>query len=110
MADHHKLYIDGEWVDGAKGGTFASYNPYTGEVFAKVAAGEVEDLRRAIAAADAAFPAWSSTTPAEKAELFLKAASVLEEMRDEFVQTFVEEQGAAKFTCNFQVNFAGMLM
>jgi vanillin dehydrogenase len=49
-------------------------------------------------------------SPAEKAELFLKAASVLEDMRDEFVQTFVEEQGAAKFTCNFQVNFAGMLM
>ena len=110
MGEHHKLYIDGEWVDGAKGKTFDSYNPYTGEVFATVAAGEVEDLQRAIAAADAAFPAWSSTTPAERAELFLRAASVLEEMRDEFVRTFVEEQGAAKFTCHFQVNFAGMLM
>jgi acyl-CoA reductase-like NAD-dependent aldehyde dehydrogenase len=110
MADHHRLYIDGKWVDGAKGETFDSYNPYTGEVFATVASGEIEDLRHAIAAADAAFPAWSRTTPAERAELFLRAAGVLEEMREEFVQTFVEEQGAAKFTCHFQVNFAGMLM
>jgi acyl-CoA reductase-like NAD-dependent aldehyde dehydrogenase len=95
MPEYHKLYIDGEWVDGAKGATFDSYNPYTGEVFATVAAGEVEDLQRAIAAADAALPAWSSASPAERAELFLRAASVLEEMRDEFVQTFVQEQGAA---------------
>ena len=110
MPGYHKLYIDGEWVDGAKGATFDSYNPYTGEVFATVAAGEVEDLQRAIAAADAAAPAWAATSPAYRADLFLKAATVLEEMRDEFVQTFVQEQGAAKFTCNFQVNFAVMLM
>ncbi|MCL5735777.1 MAG: aldehyde dehydrogenase family protein [Actinobacteria bacterium] len=110
MAQHHQLYVDGEWVDGAMGATFDSYNPYTGEVFARVAAGEVEDLNRAIAAADAALPAWAGSSPAYRAELFLRAANVLEEMRDEFVQTFVEEQGAAKFTCNFQVNFAGMLM
>lgn len=110
MAEHYKLYIDGEWVDGAAGKTFDSYNPYTGEVFATVAAGEVEDLQRAIAAADAALPAWAEVPPGEKAELFLQAAAVLEEMREELVQTFIEEQGAAKATCNFQVNFGAMLM
>jgi len=31
------MYINGEWVDATSGEAFEDYNPYTGEVFAKVA-------------------------------------------------------------------------
>ena len=47
--------IGGKWVDAAGGGTFADLDPYTGDTVANVAAGDREDARRAVEAADAAF-------------------------------------------------------
>ena len=36
----HKMLIDGKWVEAASGQTFATYNPATGEVLARVAEGD----------------------------------------------------------------------
>ena len=49
------MLINGKWVDAASGKTFPTYNPATGEVLAKVAEGDKEDINRAVAAARAAF-------------------------------------------------------
>jgi acyl-CoA reductase-like NAD-dependent aldehyde dehydrogenase len=46
-----KMLIGGQWVDSASGKTFDTINPSTGEVLAKVAEGEREDINRAVAAA-----------------------------------------------------------
>ena len=91
MADHYQMYINGEWVDALDGETYESYNPYTGDVFARVAAGKRDDAKRAIEAAQAAFPAWSRTLPAERQMLFLKAAGILEGKRDEIVRIIADE-------------------
>ncbi len=46
-----KMLIGGQWVDSAGGKTFDTINPSTGEVLAKVAEGEREDINRAVVAA-----------------------------------------------------------
>ena len=46
-----KLFIDNQWVDSSDGGEFETYNPATGEVLAKVAAGSAADVDRAVKAA-----------------------------------------------------------
>ena len=45
-AKKHKMFIGGKWVDAINGKTFDDMNPYTGEVYAQIAAGKREDARR----------------------------------------------------------------
>ncbi|MBI3437935.1 MAG: NAD-dependent succinate-semialdehyde dehydrogenase [Proteobacteria bacterium] len=58
-------YINGEWRGSAK--RFPVYNPATQEVIAQVPDLGASDCEDAIAAADAAFPAWSAKTAKERA-------------------------------------------
>ena len=61
MTIKRDLVIGGEDVPALDGRTTEDLNPYTGEVYAVVAAGGAADVTRAVDAADAAFPAWSAT-------------------------------------------------
>jgi phenylacetaldehyde dehydrogenase len=83
-----KMLINGKWVDAASGKTFASYNPATGEILAKVAEGDREDINRAVKAARAAFDSgpWSRMSPAEKGKLIWKLADLIEKHQEEFAQ------------------------
>jgi len=83
-----KLLINGKWVDAASGKTFATYNPATGEVLANVAAGDNEDINRAVKAARAAFETgpWSKISPSERGRLLWKLADLLEKHTEEFAQ------------------------
>ena len=83
-----KLLINGKWVDAASGKTFATYNPATGEVLANVAAGDKEDIDRAVKAARAAFETgpWSKISPSERGRLLWKLADLLEKHIEEFAQ------------------------
>jgi acyl-CoA reductase-like NAD-dependent aldehyde dehydrogenase len=56
MPREYKMYINGEWVDGIDRAMYDDYNPYSGEVFARVPSGKRDDAGRAIEAAAAAFP------------------------------------------------------
>jgi phenylacetaldehyde dehydrogenase len=83
-----KLLINGKWVEAASGKTFATYNPATGEVLANVAAGDKEDIDRAVKAARAAFETgkWSKISPSERGKLLWKLADLLEKHAEEFAQ------------------------
>jgi phenylacetaldehyde dehydrogenase len=83
-----KLLINGKWVDAASGKTFPTYNPATGEVLANVAAGDKEDINRAVKAARAAFETgtWSKISPSERGRLLWKLADLLEKHTEEFAQ------------------------
>ena len=58
-------------------------NPATGEVIESVACATVDDVEVAVAAARAAFPAWSAALPGERASLLWRLAELLEEHADE---------------------------
>jgi phenylacetaldehyde dehydrogenase len=88
VAKTRQMLINGKWVDAASGKTFPSYNPATGEVLAKVAEGDKEDIHRAVAAARAAFETgpWRKLTPSERGRMIWKLADLVEKHAEEFAQ------------------------
>jgi len=104
-AKKHKMFIGGEWVDAASGKTFEDMNPYTGEVYAYLAAGKREDAKRAIEAAQAAFPEWANSPPSLRRKVFLKAADIMESRQDELVKAMMEEVGGTIGISMFQMFF-----
>lgn len=89
-----KQLIGGAWVDAADSRTFEDADPFTGEIVLTAPAGGAADAEAAIEAASAAFEGWRATTPAERQRIFLKAADLLEERRDEVVSMLARETGS----------------
>jgi aminobutyraldehyde dehydrogenase len=70
-------FINGKFVAG-QGETIAILNPATGERIAAVAEADDAQVDAAVRAAEAAFAAWSATTPAARAGLLLKLADAID--------------------------------
>ncbi|WP_028292675.1 aldehyde dehydrogenase family protein [Oceanobacter kriegii] len=73
--------------------SFDVSNPSTGALAGKAPAGSVADLETAIAAAEAAFPAWSALSDAERQQYCMKVADKLEAHLEELAQILTTEQG-----------------
>jgi phenylacetaldehyde dehydrogenase len=88
IARKHKLLINGKWVESASGKTFATFNPATGEVMSEVAAGNKEDIDRAVKAARAAFDSgpWSKMSASERGRAIWKLGDLIEKHSEEFAQ------------------------
>lgn len=82
----NKLFIDGRFVDAAAGGTIDVLNPHDATLITAIAAAEAEDVDRAVAAAQRAFPAWSRMAAAERGRLLLKLADLIEANAEELAQ------------------------
>jgi NAD-dependent aldehyde dehydrogenases len=84
----YKNYINGEFVDLNNENFIDVYNPSAGEVIAKVQRAESKDVDVAIDAAREAFDSgrWSKLTPADRSNLLLKVADLLEKNKDEFIE------------------------
>ena len=96
MKTFDKLYIDGAWVAPAGDETLEVIDSTSEEVYATVPAGTPADIDRAVAAAKAAFPAWSETTAPERGKLLLRVAEELEARRDEIADVMTHEVGMPK--------------
>ncbi|MBN1527515.1 MAG: aldehyde dehydrogenase [Thermoleophilaceae bacterium] len=88
-----RMFIDGEWRDALGGATAEATSPATGESLGPVAEGGREDARSAIAAADAAFPAWAARTAFERAELLHRVADACERRAGELARVLTLDQG-----------------
>jgi gamma-glutamyl-gamma-aminobutyraldehyde dehydrogenase/4-guanidinobutyraldehyde dehydrogenase/NAD-dependent aldehyde dehydrogenase len=80
-----QAWIDGEYVDAASGETFPRVNPATGIEIAQVAAGDAEDVDRAVRGARSAFDsgAWSQAAPKQRKKVLVRLAGLIEEHADE---------------------------
>ncbi|MBS0123792.1 aldehyde dehydrogenase family protein [Thetidibacter halocola] len=85
------LYIGGNWVPAAR--TFEDLNPSDNSLYARIPDGSRSDMRRAIEAAQAAFPDWSQRPFHDRAHALLKIADTWERNRDRFVAAAVQEGG-----------------
>ncbi|WP_323780661.1 aldehyde dehydrogenase [Thalassovita sp.] len=88
------------------GGTFDRIDPVTGEVASTAAAAKAADIGAVVAAADAAFPAWSAMGPGERRALLNKAADAMEAKSDAFVATMIAETGSTGPWAGFNVMLA----
>jgi 4-guanidinobutyraldehyde dehydrogenase / NAD-dependent aldehyde dehydrogenase len=80
-----QAFIDGRYVDAASGATFDCINPATGKLLARVAAGDSEDINRAVISARAVFRkgGWSQQPPAARKAVLLRLAQLIREHTDE---------------------------
>ena len=89
----YQQFIAGKWCDAANGGTWKVINPATEEPVREVPFGDAEDVRRAIAAAAAALPAWSAMTAWERGAILLKTADLIRARVDALAPTNIAESG-----------------
>ncbi|MEM9034914.1 MAG: NAD-dependent succinate-semialdehyde dehydrogenase [Actinomycetota bacterium] len=100
------MYIDGEWREAISGGSFPVTDPATGGTIGAVPDGGAADVDAAIAAADAAFAAWSSTTAHERADLLLGAWRLMTERAEDLAQLMTKEQGKPLRAARNEVGYA----
>lgn len=81
-----KLFINGRFVDSAEGATIPVLNPHDNSKICDIAEGRAEDIDRAVAAANKAFPKWARMSSSERGRLLLKLADKIEENLEELAQ------------------------
>ena len=89
----YSLWIGGQPVKGSNG-TYEVVNPATETVVGSAPEASADDARAAAEAAAAAFPAWSHTTPEERAALLDRAADLVTEHYAELVPLVQAETGS----------------
>ena len=78
-----QLLINGTCVAGG-GRVEQVLNPSTGDMLCEVREASADQLRQAVDAASAAFPAWAALTPKDRSTYLLKIADAIETHGDEF--------------------------
>jgi succinate-semialdehyde dehydrogenase/glutarate-semialdehyde dehydrogenase len=86
-------FIGGEWVQAASGKTISVLDPATGEVFGQVPSCGKAETAKAIAAAEAALPAWRKKTAAERSAMLMVLAGLLREHVEALGTILTMEQG-----------------
>jgi succinate-semialdehyde dehydrogenase/glutarate-semialdehyde dehydrogenase len=86
-------YVNGTWVQAASGETFDVINPATGSVLATVTDMGSADVRAAIDAAHAAWPAYRDLTAKERSNLLKKWFALILENKDELARLMTMECG-----------------
>ncbi len=90
-----KMLIGGQWVEAASGKAFETIDPSTGQVLARVAEGDSEDINRAVTAARKAFESgpWPKMTPSQRGRLLWKVAELIEQHAGELAQLETLDNG-----------------
>lgn len=96
MRHYGKFYTAGEWVVPTEQRQIELVNPATEEVYATLAIGSAADVDRAVAAARAAFPAFSESTKTDRVSLFRRIMSCYSDRLQDFASAIVQELGAPK--------------
>ncbi|XP_052674330.1 2-aminomuconic semialdehyde dehydrogenase-like [Crassostrea angulata] len=84
-------FINGEFV--STDNYIDSFDPSTGEVWAKIPDSGEKEVNEAVNAAKAAFPKWANTPVLERSKLMLKIADLIEARQSEFAELESRDQG-----------------
>lgn len=94
MPQQYKNFIDGQWTDASNGAITHDTNPAnTREELGTFPSATREDARRAIDAAQRAFPSWARTPMPKRGEILDKAANWLEAHLEEAGEALTREEG-----------------
>lgn len=97
------LLIGGKEVPSADNRLTDDISPWTGAIYAKIAAASPTDVTAAIDAAENAFSAWSALRPFERRKIFLRAADLMEARIEDAIATMAGEVGGARPWAKFNV-------
>ncbi|SDU94784.1 betaine-aldehyde dehydrogenase [Microlunatus sagamiharensis] len=86
-------YIDGKRREALGTARDLVRDPSNGEVVAEISLAGAEDVDAAVAAARAAFPAWSGATPGERSAVLQRLAGLLEAEAEDLAQTESRQAG-----------------
>ncbi|WP_125474240.1 aldehyde dehydrogenase family protein, partial [Caballeronia humi] len=86
-------FIGGRRVEGTSDRFGDVFNPATGAVASRVPLASVSEVDAAVAAAKAAFPAWSETAPIKRARVMFRFKQLLDEHHDELAEIITREHG-----------------
>ena len=88
-----QCYIDGSWVDADSGATIEVNNPADGSIIGTVPKMGGAETRRAIAAAEAALPAWRALTARDRAGKLRRLFDLMMENQEDLAMLMTTEQG-----------------
>jgi len=89
----NKMLIGGKWSEGSAGARIEVENPATEEVFETVPEASESDIAEALEAAGSAFNGWISLSCEKRAELLVRASSLVIEREKEIATAMTKEQG-----------------
>src|SRR5688572_9559851 len=89
----NQAYVNGQWVNSESGKTFDVINPATGELIAKVPDMNRADVRKAIDAANAVWPAYRDLTARERSSLMKQWYGLILAHKDELARLMTMECG-----------------
>src|SRR3970282_1598357 len=88
-----KMLVAGAQIDSESGQTTEVRNPATGEVVDTVPKGTINDIRRALDAAQGALKKWAARAPAKRGAILLGAGPTLLQQEKELATLLTKEQG-----------------
>jgi succinate-semialdehyde dehydrogenase/glutarate-semialdehyde dehydrogenase len=105
-----RAYIAGEWQPADNGATFAVDNPASGETIAQVPLMGTTETRRAIDAANAAWPAWRAFTAKQRATILRKWHDLMLENADDLALILTTEQGKPLAEAKGEIQYAASFL
>jgi malonate-semialdehyde dehydrogenase (acetylating) / methylmalonate-semialdehyde dehydrogenase len=86
-------FLDGQMIQGQSGRSLPVFNPASGIVSGEVALANGAEVDQAVAAAQAAFPAWAEAPPLKRARVMFKFLELLNARRDDLARMITAEHG-----------------
>jgi succinate-semialdehyde dehydrogenase/glutarate-semialdehyde dehydrogenase len=102
----HQCYIGGEWCDANDGSTITVTNPATGESLGSIPHMGAAETKRAIDAANAAWPAWRKKTAKERSSILRKWNDLMLENTDDLALIMTAEQGKPLAESKGEISYA----
>ncbi|MEM5317931.1 NADP-dependent succinate-semialdehyde dehydrogenase [Paraburkholderia sp. JHI869] len=103
-------FINGEWQGAEDGATFEVKNPATGALIGTVPRMGAAETRRAIAAANAAWPAWRAKTAKERSVILRKWHDLMMENADDLALILTTEQGKPLAEAKGEIGYAASFL
>ncbi|MBO9537404.1 NADP-dependent succinate-semialdehyde dehydrogenase [Herbaspirillum sp.] len=101
-----QAYLDGRWCDADDGTAFDVFNPANGQRLGQVPQMGAAETRRAIAAANAAWPAWKKRTAKERSAILRRWHELMLANADDLALLMTAEQGKPLAEAKGEIGYA----
>ena len=105
-----QCYVNGGWIDADEGGTVEVTNPADGSVIGTVPKLGASETRRAIAAAEAAWPAWRALTAKERSARIRRWFELMMENQEDLAVLMTTEQGKSLTESRGEIAYAASFL